>query len=116
MEAVAHDLALSGRYTCDGCGAKLPFTYPACIRCGQPAPAIVRLREASLRLRLLVLETQARRGEEIVVGAAAISAEDDVEPDAPVEGSAEELPEPIPFRPIRTKRAWLGFGFLRKAS
>jgi hypothetical protein len=64
-----------------------------------------------------VQETQARRAEEGVPEAVAITwppseADDAIE----TEPEAPELPQPIPLRPARNKRAWFSLQFLRKAS
>jgi len=105
------------RHVCEGCGTQLPFNYPACIRCGCE-PAIGRLRKATLRLSLLVHEARARSTDDLVLESADDAAEPDVASQIPAESTPEEvdIPEPIQFRPSRPKRAWLNFGFLRRAS
>ena len=52
------------KYLCEDCGTLLPLSYPSCLKCGRAVPAVLRLRDASLHLSLLVRDVQARRAEE----------------------------------------------------
>jgi len=131
MKTQRYEAITSIRTLCRGCRTTVPISYPVCPKCGLETPSLEHLKYATLRLRMLNEQTEARtsdesdtteaapvlptQADESVESSSALSSLS-LEPGDPTGAQTNEAhSEPMQIAAVRTKRTWR-LPFLRKAS